>query len=255
MPHNRIPVSLLASVALGIGAAVFVLLAGGRPAAASPATFGESNPAAANQCFARNDSATLLVYSSADSMAVREAVLAALPNDTVRLAGTCAGVAAQGGTTQTVLINKVLTLEGGYTPTDWVDTFPLTQPTTLDALSQGRVITASANFTISALTVQHGYSGGGNGGGIFAGNGLTAINPVNILSNTTLLTPTLAGASSAAYAPKAGEGSGGGIHGEGGYPLSFVERPLTLPKLILPPSLVSGNEGAMVAQLTGTTST
>jgi hypothetical protein len=224
---------------------LLVLLAGGRPAAAAlaalvPATVGDSKPAPAGPCHARNDSA-VTVYSSADSNAVRLAVAAAVPNDTVRLAGTCAGVAAQGGTTQTVLIDKVLTLEGGYSPADWVNSYPLTQPTTLDALSQGRVITASANFTISALTVQHGYSGGGNGGGIFAGNGLTAINPVNILSNTTLLTPTVAGAMSPAYAPQLGGHNGGGIEGEGNFPVSFAERPLTLPKFVLA-SVVSGNE-------------
>jgi hypothetical protein len=151
MTYNRQPISLVASGALGLGAALLVLLAGGRTAAAATPAPSGLNPPIPTHCYARNDSATLVVYSSADSAAVRDAVLAALPNDSVRLAGTCAGVAAQGGTTQTVLINKVLTLIGGYTTTDWVTSYPLTQPTTLDAQGAGRVITASADITVANL--------------------------------------------------------------------------------------------------------
>ena len=119
MTTNRRPLSLAASIALGLGAALLLLLAGGRPAAAAPAQLGNVKPAPVTpHCFARDDSATGTLYFSADSAALRQAVAAAVPNDIVRLAGTCAGVAAQGGTSQTAVITQALTLIGGYTLTN-----------------------------------------------------------------------------------------------------------------------------------------
>jgi hypothetical protein len=196
MSNVRRPVSLLTSLSFGLGAALLLLLAasGATPAGAAPAHIGPNPPLPSN-CHARNDSNTLLVYDSADSTAVRLAVAAALPNDIVRLAGTCAGVAAGGGTTQTVLINKVLTLVGGFTPTNWVNFHPLTQPTTLDAQGLGRVITASGDITIVNLTVQNGNSSGGDGGGIWDGHNVTALGAVNFLSNTAQVSTTVNGPS------------------------------------------------------------
>jgi len=212
MTDTRRPISLLTSVALGLGGALLLLLAGGPSAAAAPARAG-LNPPLPAKCFARDDSATGTVYSSADSAAVRSAVAAAVPSDTVRLAGACNGVAAQGGTTQTVLINKVLTVVGGYTTTDWAESFPITQPTILDAQGLGRVITASADITIAELTVQHGISFGGDGGGIFARGKLTLMGAVNILSNTTGYSPIVSSASGASLAPSpGGTGNGGGAY-------------------------------------------
>jgi uncharacterized repeat protein (TIGR01451 family) len=73
------------------------------------------------------------------------------PTDVVKVAGYCVGVntsqdAQQPVTlTQHVHISKSLILRGGYTPTNWTTPYPLTQPTTLDALGRGRVLFISGD--------------------------------------------------------------------------------------------------------------
>ena len=94
-------------------------------------------------CFATPDDGGT-VFSNVDARVLRRAVGAAAPNSTVKIAGTCAGVATQSGTAQVVLITQTLTLAGGYTTTNWTTAYPITQPTTLDAQGAGRVISASA---------------------------------------------------------------------------------------------------------------
>jgi len=162
------------ALGLSLAVALLALLSGG----ASPVRVAY---AAGEVCFATfNDGAT--VFSSTDASAVQNAVTAALTGS-VKVAGICAGVQLTGGATQTVYISQTLTLAGGYTATDWVNSYPLTQPTTLDAQSGGRVIVISGvNGDISNLTVQNGNVTGG-GGGITTTAALTLTN-VNVLSNT-----------------------------------------------------------------------
>jgi threonine dehydrogenase-like Zn-dependent dehydrogenase len=78
-------------------------------------------------CFATIDG--IYVYSSINASALQQAVDAAAPGATVKVAGLCAGVQTRAGETQTVYISKTLTLEGGYTntPSGWSS---VTQPTT-----------------------------------------------------------------------------------------------------------------------------
>ena len=56
----------------------------------------------AGVCFAEYTGDTTTDFSSADAGAVRNAIAAASPGGTVKIAGYCAGVAVQGGITQTV---------------------------------------------------------------------------------------------------------------------------------------------------------
>jgi len=75
-----------------------------------------------------------------------------------------------GFVSQMVYIDKHLTIRGGYTTTNWNTSYPLTQPTTLDAVGQGRVlyITPSAiSPTIEGLNIKGGNATG-LGGSIFA---------------------------------------------------------------------------------------
>lgn len=67
-----------------------------------------------------------------------------------------------GGTcvmTTVVLITKTVTVAGGYTTTDWTTSYPVTQPTTLDAQRQGRVVHIAGNIspTIEGLNITGGY--------------------------------------------------------------------------------------------------
>jgi predicted outer membrane repeat protein len=125
-------------------------------------------------CYATPDGS--IVFTSADAQAVRDALAVVIAHGTVKMAGYCAGVAAQGGTTQTALITQTITLAGGYTTTDWVTYNPAGNPTTLDAQLGGRVISATAAATLRGFTVTGGYLSStvsANGAGINAAGALT----------------------------------------------------------------------------------
>jgi uncharacterized repeat protein (TIGR01451 family) len=134
-------------------------------------------------CFATLDGVT--VYSSTNASAVQQAVDIANVGDLVKVAGTCAGVQTRDGLMQTVYLSKTLTLRGGYTQTDWLNSYPITRPTKLDAQSGGRVVTASVDIAFADITIQNGRDviTGSTGAGIHAGGALTLSN-VSVLSNT-----------------------------------------------------------------------
>ncbi|MBK8049332.1 MAG: hypothetical protein IPK16_20775 [Anaerolineales bacterium] len=134
-----------------------------------PAQAGSSYPCAATP----NDGVT--VYTSNDASAVQQAASAVGDGGVVKVAGYCSGVQVSYGTTQTVLLTKTMTLQGGYTNTQWTIAYPLTQPTFLDALGGGR--------TLIDLTIQNGNLITNSGAGIYAMGQLTLTN-VDILSNT-----------------------------------------------------------------------
>lgn len=109
-------------------------------------------------------------FQSADASAIQAAVDAANAGDTLRIAGTCAGVQGTGGLTQTVYISKSLTLKGGYNQDDWAaGQQPGVYTTTLDAERGGRVavVIGDIDVTLDGLVVT-------GGGGVLA----TAL-PVN----------------------------------------------------------------------------
>ncbi len=180
------------------------------------------NAAAATVCAATPDDG-ITVYP-----AVQQALDASNPGDTVKIAGYCAGVEARAGLIQTVYISQPLTIRGGYTVTDWVNSQPITQPTTLDALRQGRVMVITgteANVTIENLTVTQGTVSGVNfcptscGGGILATGPLSLTN-VRIISNTAgrdgggvaaLMTTTVTGGSFETNAATGSVSRGGGL--------------------------------------------
>ena len=100
---------------------------------------------------------------------VQAAIDAVDPGSEVRIAGTCTGVTNRGGLSQLAYVNKNITVRGGYTPTNWLVSYPITQPTFLDAGGQGRVFFVASGFdpTIQDLNVSNGSAvglGGGPGG-------------------------------------------------------------------------------------------
>ncbi len=167
---------LLSLLMLGLGS--------GRPALAAPEGFAS--------CFATHDDG-VTVFGSTDAHAVQQAVDAAGPGATVKVAGTCAGVEVREGITQSVFINTNLTLVGGYANGSWESSDPVANPTVIDAQQQGRgVVFAGVHGAVAALTVQNGSfpaSGVfacqlavGCGGGIFAERALT-LNRVTLQHN------------------------------------------------------------------------
>lgn len=124
-------------------------------------------------------------FSSVDAQALRNALAAVAPGGTVKVAGTCAGAILQDGSTQVALVTTTLSLVGGYTPTDWANSYPLTQPTTLDALGAGRVLYFSGvDGVVANLMVQNGDAPTDNGGGLYASKSIT-LTQVSVIRNTT----------------------------------------------------------------------
>lgn len=136
-------------------------------------------------CFVSlNDNGTT-DYQSPDASAVQTAVNAANPGDTLKLAGSCVGVTQTAGLTQTAYIAKNLTLRGGYTTTNWADSDPQTNPTTLSANDLGRVIVISntAQATIENLIVMSGTAEAGGGIYVYSTTQLSLLNS-QVMHNT-----------------------------------------------------------------------
>ena len=151
---------------------------------------GRAPVVAASTCNVEINGDNITDFASVDASAVRQALAAVAANGTVKVAGYCAGVASQGGAAQVALITKTITLAGGYTTTDWTTYNPAGNPTTLDALLGGRVISATAAATLRGFRVTGGYLNSAvdaNGGGINATGALT-------LSEMIVSGSTIAGA-------------------------------------------------------------
>ncbi len=126
-----------------------------------------------------------VVYTS-----VQAAIDATPPGAETRIAGTCVGATTRDGTGQLAYVNKQITLRGGYTPTNWLVSYPITQPTFLDAQGAGRVIfiAAGTNATVEYLNLANGAADrmGGGPGGLDAGGILFVRNANPILRHLTL---------------------------------------------------------------------
>ncbi|MBK9049926.1 MAG: right-handed parallel beta-helix repeat-containing protein [Chloroflexi bacterium] len=97
---------------------------------------------------------------------IQDAVNAAATGDEIHVAaGIHDDVVGNGTFTQTVQINKNVTLRGGYTTTNWLaDPDPVANETILDGLNQGRVIRIfAAAPTIEGFTIRNGVATFGAG--------------------------------------------------------------------------------------------
>ncbi len=152
-------------------------------------------------CFVETTGDNSTDFDSTDASAVQMALNALQPSsDTIKIAGNCVGVQPQGGITQTMFISQSLTIQGGYTHTNWLAvSSPKTLTTTLDANRNGRIayITGTVDVTLDGLTITGGDGGqsGGTpsdavrnyGGAIYleTGNVLTISNSI-VYSNTVV---------------------------------------------------------------------
>jgi hypothetical protein len=135
---------------------------------------------------------------------VQAAVDAASDGDVIKVAtGTYTGVNVRtrnditttGVVTQVVYVSKTVTIQGGYTTTNWTMPDPDANPTTLDAQGQGRVfyITGEISPTVGGLRITGGDAAGmggdpwdteGNGGGLYVYGSDATISGNTIFSNT-----------------------------------------------------------------------
>jgi hypothetical protein len=137
---------------------------------------------------------------------IQAAVDAADPGDEIRVEqGHYTGVHVQGGARQVVYISKTVTIRGGY-DNGFQQSFPLTQPTVVDAEGQGRVIYITGNIspTVEGLWITGGNASNalvlnGRGGGIYSRDASPII-ANNVISHNVAYTSTSSG------------GQGGGIY-------------------------------------------
>jgi parallel beta-helix repeat protein len=150
---------------------------------------------------------TVCVHGGCDYSNIQAAVDAASDGEVIKVAaGRYTGVHARpradltttGLVTQVVYISKTVTIQGGYTTTNWITPYPITQPTTLDAQGEGRAlyITGDIHPTVEGLRVTGGDATGlggwpdpwgpeGDGGaGIYVISATTTITNNHIFSNT-----------------------------------------------------------------------
>ena len=138
------------------GMAVAFVIAFTTAATAAPSASAGIVSPIADVCFTEHTGDTTTDFSSPDAKALRDAVAAVAPGGTVKVAGTCAGAVLGGGTTQVALVTKAITLIGGFVPSDWTTSYPLTQPTILDGQLGGRVLFFSgADANVANLVVQN----------------------------------------------------------------------------------------------------
>ncbi|MCP4539995.1 MAG: hypothetical protein GY832_22885 [Chloroflexi bacterium] len=136
---------------------------------------------------------------------VQAAVDAASDGDVIKVAtGVYTGVLARGDNiTQVVYVSKTVTIQGGYTDTNWETSNPNANPTTLDAQGQGRVfyiagvpaLGAGISPTIEGLRITGGDATdlGGGSGGWDAGGGLYIVDAEAIISHNLVFSNTAYG--------------------------------------------------------------
>mgnify|MGYP000195899927 CR=1 FL=1 len=122
---------------------------------------------------------------------IQEAVDASTdPDDVVKVAGYCTALNRRGGTAQVIYLAKSLTVQGGYTVTNWTTADPAAHPTMVDAHGRGRGIriVGAVTPTVEGLHIVGGDAAGLGGGraGEDAGGGIYVAQAAPLLWGNTL---------------------------------------------------------------------
>lgn len=118
---------------------------------------------------------------------IQEAVSASQSGDAIKVAAGIYTATAF----EVIYIDKTVKLSGGYTLTDWTNSYPITQATVLDAenVSRRRGVTINNtnqnNIELFGLTIQHGRAENMSGGGVYIAVGSVVISNCQITDNTS----------------------------------------------------------------------
>ncbi|HSH04324.1 MAG TPA: Ig-like domain-containing protein [Anaerolineae bacterium] len=129
-------------------------------------------------CFVSANGSGTTDYSSVGATALQTAVDTELAGSILLVAGNCTGVQSRNGETQTVYIDKDVTIVGGYAAGDWGGSpDPMANQTVLDAGGAGRVmfVTNNADVTLSYLVLRNGNGGSNFGGAIISETGTNMV--------------------------------------------------------------------------------
>jgi parallel beta-helix repeat protein len=95
-----------------------------------------------------------------------------------------------GTTSSVVYIDRAVSLTGGYTTTDWVNSYPITRPTVIDGQNTRRGmyiygigITGVPTITLQGLVIQRGYVQSDDGGGVRIRSGAVVLRESRVLNN------------------------------------------------------------------------
>ncbi|HSH04470.1 MAG TPA: choice-of-anchor Q domain-containing protein, partial [Anaerolineae bacterium] len=129
------------------------------------------------KCWATNDNGTTL-FATHDASAITHIIDQSPPHTTIKVAGHCQGVRYHANQYHTLYLDKSLTIQGGYTTTNWLNPNPNIHNTVIDAGQQGRVIHIEAgNVYLDGLTISGGHNPADTyGGGIWNQGHLTVTN-------------------------------------------------------------------------------
>ncbi|MCA9935881.1 MAG: right-handed parallel beta-helix repeat-containing protein, partial [Anaerolineales bacterium] len=143
--------------------------------------FSQQYAGAPLRCFVESNGDNVTDYSGSTAAVLQDAVNAASPGNTLKLAGDCTGVQSTGGGTQTLYIDKSLYLQGGYvapdlTTANWLGAADAASyPTTLDAQGLGRVVYVTGTavqVTIANVTLTGGRDSSSECAAYSCGGGL-----------------------------------------------------------------------------------
>lgn len=160
---------------------------------------------------------------------LQEAIDKVATGGEVLLAGSCSTMSTVGGTTQLgYIVDKNITIRGGYADGSWDVSSPQTQPSVLDAGGQGRGIRVASGVrvTLANLTLVNGSAagqGGGPGGVDAGGNiyvddgqvtltGVDVINGQATIGGGLFLRAPVASVTNSNFRANLADSSGGGIY-------------------------------------------
>ncbi|MCD6345657.1 MAG: hypothetical protein J7M17_08680, partial [Anaerolineae bacterium] len=119
-------------------------------------------------------------------LTIQQAITNAVSGDEIRVAaGVYTTINNLGSASQVVYLNKSLTLRGGFTLTNWLESDPLHNPTIIDAQSAGRgiYIPDPVTVVIEGFHVRKGYVSDGMGAGVDNEKGYLTLRNCEIYEN------------------------------------------------------------------------